>query len=114
MKEVKISYNQQTWNPETGTYYRGTFTLTEEVLQQFKEYLQRKSEQLLKPINGVIAGDKSYTGTYAKNPLKRFDDNVFINLTQRDYLIGFLQNKNIKVNVDRAYGAGNYYIKIKN
>jgi hypothetical protein len=89
MKEVKISYNKQTWHPKEGTYYRGCFTL--------------EMETYLKFTNGEnnlwtdhMTGWKCH----------------FINLTGRDHLVDFLKKNNIPFNMNRAYGAGNYYIQV--
>lgn len=103
-KEVKISFNQQRWSSE-GTHYRGTFAITREQYEAFKEYIKNTSEKIKDYMSKV----------YAQEPLKEEEGEiVFLNLTQTTMLIVFLTKNNIEFNIDRALKEINYCLKIKN
>ncbi|MCK2000481.1 hypothetical protein MZM54_03620 [[Brevibacterium] frigoritolerans] len=115
MKEVKISFNKQTWSNE-GTVYKGCFSVTEKLYMEFKEYVMEylnkyesqnmfsteEMKDLMYLPSLEVEADK-FTGERC----------VFLKLTQRGKFVDFLKEKGIKFNPNRAFSSFNYYLALK-
>ncbi|WCK57133.1 hypothetical protein PP175_28505 (plasmid) [Aneurinibacillus sp. Ricciae_BoGa-3] len=115
MKEVKVSFNKQTWDG-AGTYYRGCLTISEELLSKFKEHIQQYLEhyQDKRVLSYEELKDKMYLQplTIETEPFTG-KKCVFMKLTQRDRFVSFLKSVGVKINEQRVFGCFNYYLEIK-
>lgn len=115
MEKVKISFNKQTWGGD-GTYYRGCFTVTNELYQEFATYVVNylKKYESARTLSSKELNDVLYlTGLNIEK--ESFTDRkcFFMKLTQRDKFVQFLQEKGIDVNINRAFGPFNYYMEVR-
>lgn len=102
MKEVKICFNKKDW-AEDGTFYRGTFTITEDIYNKYLKYLESNSDKI----------DDILKRAYAKSKVRVTDNKKFMNLTQKSMFINFMTENNIKFNTGRASLNYNYYLLVK-
>lgn len=82
MKKVNIAFNRQVMHPTSGTYYRGCFTLSRTLFEQF-------------------------TGRKGTS-----NEEHYLKVSETKKLIAFLKFHKILFQQKRACGQFNYYIRI--
>lgn len=115
MKEVKISFNKQTFN-ENGYHYKGCFTVSESLYTDFKAYALRHLERYKNKtsFSGIEMNELIYLPKL-EIEVDEYTGNrkVFLTLTQKSTFVRFLKEKGIKFNHKRTCGEFNYYLAFK-